>query len=208
MFCHLRTLLGAPVITTDGCTKPVCNFLFDDQSWSIRFLVVDVGSWFVRRLVVVPTTVVDTPDWGKKVVAAHLTADQLLKSPDVASAKPVSRQQQLALNEYLGWPDYVSDWWIPSALVPAQREFPVRAQNDPHLRATLDLTGYQVWATDGCLGMLEDFVLEQASWHINYLMVKVGDWVFSRQQFVSTLSVKAISWADHRVTLGQGRRAA
>jgi hypothetical protein len=30
---------------------------------------------------------------------------------------------------------------------------------------------------------------------------------FSRQQFVSTLSVKAISWADHRVTLDRGAQS-
>jgi hypothetical protein len=208
MFCHLRTLADALVITRDGDQKPIRNFLFDDRSWSIRFLVVDVGSWFARRLVVIPTTVVDEPDWAKKVVAAHLTKDQLLKSPNVDSAKPVSRQQQLALNELFGWADFAYDWCIPRALVPAQRGFPVHTQDDPHLRSTLDLTGYQVWATDGYLGRLEDFVLEQASWHINYLMVKVGDWVLNREQFVSTLSVRAISWADHRVTLDRRRNAA
>jgi hypothetical protein len=36
----------------------------------------------------------------------------------------------------------------------------------------------QVRATDDYLGVLEDFVLDQASWHVNY----------NRKQLVSTLS--------------------
>jgi hypothetical protein len=123
-------LVDAPVITIDGDEKCVRNFLFDDQSWSIRFLVIDLGSWLTRRLVVVSTAAVDEPDWARKAVAAHLTKEQLLKSPDVDSQKPVSRQQQLALREHFGWPDHASDCFIPSTLVPEQREFPVRTQDD------------------------------------------------------------------------------
>jgi hypothetical protein len=159
-----------------------------------------VGSWLARRLVIVPAAVAK-PDWTKKVVSAHLTKDQLLESPDVDSQKPVSRQQQLALNEHFGWSENVFDWFIPSALVPARREFPVHSHDDPHLRGALDLTGYRVFAADGYLGTLEDFVLEQASWHINYLIVKVGGWVYGHEQLISNLCVEAISWAHHRVSL-------
>jgi hypothetical protein len=201
MFRSLRTLVDAPVVTSDGGEKGVRNFLFDDQSWSIRFLVVDVGNWLNRRLVVVSTADVDEPDWTTKTVPAHLTREELLKSPHADAHKPVSRQQQLALREHFGWRDRADTQFIPSALVPAQREFSIGNHDDPHLRGTFDLTGYEVWATDGYLGLLEDFVLEQTSWHINYLMVKVGDWVYSHEKFVSTACVKAISWANHRVTL-------
>jgi len=208
MFCSLGTLVDSRVITRDGDEKRVRNFLFNDQSWSIRFLVVEVGSWLARRLVVIPVCAVDKPDWTKKVVAAHLTTDELLRSSDVDTEKPVSRQQQLALNEHFGLPAHDSYSFIPPALVPAQRVFPTHAEDDPHLRGTLDVTGYQVWTPDGCLGLLEDFVLEPASWHIKYLIVKVGDWVHRHDQLISTHRVKAISWAYHRVTLDGNRDAA
>jgi hypothetical protein len=201
MFRNLRALINGPLVARDGEEQRVRNFLFDDQSWSIRFVVIEVGTWASRRLSVIPTAVVSEPDWEKKAVTAYLAKEQLLKSPDADSVKPVSRQQQLALNKHFGWTDHVSDWAIPSALVPTQREFPALTPDDPHLRGVLDITGYEVWTTDGYLGLLEDFVLEQASWHINYLLVDCGDWVRRREQFISTLWVRAISWANHRVTL-------
>jgi sporulation protein YlmC with PRC-barrel domain len=206
MFSNLRTLIDAPVITKDGDEKHVRNLLFDDQSWCIRFLVVEVGSWLARQLVVVQTDVVDPPDWAKQLMQTNLSTDELLKSPEVDAEKPVSRQQQLALNKHFGWPDHMSDWYTPP--IATHREFPVDSHDDPHLRGALDLVGYEVWTTDGNLGVLEDYVLQPASWRIKYLMVRVGDWVFGRRQFVPVRSVKAISWAHHRVILDPRWKAA
>jgi hypothetical protein len=207
MFCSLKTLADARVVTSDGHEKRVVNFLFDDRSWSARFLVVDVGGWLTRRFVVVSTAAVEQPDWTRKSMVARLTREQLVNSPDADSQKPVARQQELALKEHFGWPDHAFHCSIPSALVPAQREFPIHTHDDPHLRGTLDLGGYAVWARDAYLGVLEDFILEQASWHVNYLVVKVGDWVYSHEQLISTAWVKTISWANHRVTLDRDAMA-
>ena len=52
MFHDLETLIESSVIATDGEMGSVRNFLFDEQSWTIRYLVVDVGNWLKRRAVV------------------------------------------------------------------------------------------------------------------------------------------------------------
>jgi hypothetical protein len=72
---------------------------------------------------------------------------------------------------------------------------------DPHLRDTTNLLGYEVWSTGRRVGILSDFIMEPTSWHIKYLSVKVGDWVYHEGRFVPTLSVQSISWGTHRVTL-------
>ena len=53
MFRSLGDLMGASMIAMDGEIGRICNFLFDDQSWKIRYLVVDVGHWLTRREVVI-----------------------------------------------------------------------------------------------------------------------------------------------------------
>jgi hypothetical protein len=65
--------------------------------------------------------------------------------------------------------------------------------------------GYEVWASDGLVGRLESFVVDEAVWHIGYLDVKTGDWLQGRSVLVSTSWVKSISWADHRVNLQHAR---
>ena len=200
--------MGASVIATDGEIGRICNFLFDDESWKIRYCVVDVGHWLARREVLISMSAIDQPDWKTKTLRARLTKEQLRNGPDVDSKKPVSRQQEIAMREYFGWPAYwdtVVDKVFPPNLIPAGREFPVHTEEDNHLRSWEDVIGYEVWASDGVVGYLESFVVNEAVWHIGYLDVKTGDWLQSRSVLVPTSWVKSISWADHHVNL-QGSR--
>jgi uncharacterized protein YrrD len=66
MLYELKALIGSPVVATDGEMGSVRTFLFDDQSWKVRYLVVDVGNWLKRRDVVLPITTLEKPDWGKQ----------------------------------------------------------------------------------------------------------------------------------------------
>jgi hypothetical protein len=208
MFRSLGDLMGASMIATDGGIGRICNFLFDDELWKIRYCVVDVGHWLARREVLISMSVIDQPDWKTKTLRARLTKEQLRNGPDVDSKKPVSRQQEIAMREYFGWPAYwdtVVDKVFPPNLIPAGREFPVHTEEDNHLRSWEDVIGYEVWASDGVVGCLESFVVDEAVWHIGYLDVKTGDWLQSRSVLVPTSWVKSISWADHHVNL-QGSR--
>jgi uncharacterized protein YrrD len=204
MLRSLEDLTGASVIATEGEIGKVCNILFDDQSWVIRYLVVDVGSWLARRDVVISVSAIGEPDWKSKTLGARLTKEQVRNCPDVDSKKPVSRQQEIAMREYFGWPAYwdapVSSE-LPPVSLPAGRKFPVHTQEDPHLRSREDVIGYEVWANDGAIGRLENFIVDESSWHIGYLDVKTGDWLHRRSMLVPTRWVMSVSWADHRVNL-------
>lgn len=200
VFHSLATVADLPLLTADGERRAIRTFLLDDRSWLIQYLVVDVGKWFAPRLVVLAADRVDLPDWNAKIIRAHLTADELLACPDAETVKPVSRQQQLAWNRHFGWPDDSRHWSGPSSKDSPWREFQVTGPDDPHLRRSQDLISYQIWGTNGYLGLLEDFFLEDASWHIGYLLVRAGDWIY-REKMVSTSNVVAISWGQHRVVL-------
>jgi uncharacterized protein YrrD len=93
----LKSLMGFSVIASDGEVGSVKNFLFDDVSWTIHYLVVEVGTWLKRREVVLPIAAVDRPDWAKKTFQAHLTKEQVGNSPNTDTEKPVSRQQEIAM---------------------------------------------------------------------------------------------------------------
>lgn len=199
MFHSLATLLNFPLITTDGEKRPMRSFLFDDRSWTIRYLSVDAGKWYAPRLVVIPASAADVPDWSNRIVASHLSLEELLASPGPDTIRPVSRQQQLAWNLMFGWPDRDPYWCGPAA---PGMEFSVEG-DDPHLRRTEDLATYEIWGRDGRLGMLEGFFLKEGSWHIDYLLIRSGEWTY-REKVLPTLQVSSISWGQHRVTVAEG----
>jgi hypothetical protein len=206
MLHDLETLIGSSVVATDGEIGTVRNFLFDGLSWRIHYLVVDVGSWFKRRDVVLPIAAVDPPDWAQKTFHVHLTKEQAGNSPDVDTKKPVSRQQAIAMEEYFGkLANWVSTQLEGGAQIPTGRKYPVHTKEDPHLRSAWDLLDYEVWATDGEIGRLEGLIMDEASWHLGYLDVKAGDWLHGRSMLISTRWVKCISWDNRRINLHHSR---
>ncbi len=202
MLHSLNALTGASIIATDGEMGSVCNFLFDDQTWTVRYLVVETGGWLARRRVLIAVTAIDQPDWVNKCFHAHLTREQVRNSPDVDTEKPVSRQQEIAMSEYFGWPTYWAGVYFPA--VP-HREYPVHTEEDPHLRSANDVAGYEVEATDGDVGRVDDFIIDNANWHLSYLVVRTGDWLNCSQLLASTNWVASISWGDRRISLNNAR---
>jgi hypothetical protein len=202
MLHDLNTLIGSSVIATDGEMGAVRNFLFDDHSWLIRYLVVGVGNWFKRQEVVIPIAAVDQPDWATRAFRVGLTKEQVRDSPDVDTEKPVSRQQEIAMEEYWGKMAYwVSTQKNVGAPIPTGRKYPLRTKEDPDLRGVVNVIDYQVWASDGEIGLLEGFILDEASWHLGYLDIKAGDWLLNRSVLIPTQWVRSVSWADCHVNL-------
>lgn len=199
----LETLKSVSVAATDGEIGNVRDFLFDDQTWTIRYVVVDVNSWMSRHDVLIAVSALAEPDWTSRSFRVNLTRQQVRHSPDVDSAQPVSRQQEIAMREYYGWPSYWTKLSaeFPPVSLPAGRDFPATATADGHLRSVNDVTGYAVWSDDREMGRLENFIIDQSSWHLGYLDVKAGGWLYSRSVLIPTQWVENISWADHRVIL-------
>src|ERR1700690_3426886 len=144
MLRSLEDVDDVALIATDGEIGKIKNFLLDDESWTIRYLVVDVGSWLTRRNVIISVSAINHPDWNAKTFRVHLTREQIRSSPDVDSKKPVSRKQEIAMREYFGWPAYWQNVNVefPSPPLAAGRKFPVHSKEDSHLRSAEDLTGY------------------------------------------------------------------
>jgi hypothetical protein len=86
--------LGAP----DGEIGQVKDFYFDDQNWTIRYLVVDTGLWLPGRQVLISPHSVGRLDHAERVLRVNLTRKQIENSPSIESHKPVSRQYE---EEYL-----------------------------------------------------------------------------------------------------------
>ncbi|HEX7064256.1 MAG TPA: PRC-barrel domain-containing protein [Bacillales bacterium] len=81
-------------------------FLFDDENWTIRYLVADTRKWLPGRKVLISPISVKAVNHEEEQVSVNLTKDQVKSSPDIDSDKPVSRQQELELNQFYGWGNY------------------------------------------------------------------------------------------------------
>ena len=206
MLHELKALIGSPVIATDGRIGSIRTFLFDDETWMVRYLVVDVGGWLKRREVVIAIAALTQPNWTDKTFNVQLTKQQIESSPDIDAEKPVSLQQEIAMREYWGPLAYWVDNELGGSSLPAGMEYPPDSKADHHLRSTWELLSYEVWAADGEIGRLEGFVLDEMSWHLGFLDVKAGEWLNERSVLIPTRLAASISWGDRRVNLESSRR--
>ena len=82
------------------------QFYFDDESWAIRYLVVNTGGWLSGRLVLVSPIALRQAEWQSKRLDVALTKKQIEDSPPIDTHKPVSRQHEALYMGYYGYPYY------------------------------------------------------------------------------------------------------
>lgn len=76
-----------------------------------------------------------------------------------------------------------------------------KVQGDPHLRSSDEVKGYRIHASDGEIGHVEDFILEDEEWRIRYLVVDTGKWLPGKKVLVAPMWIKDILWADSMVVV-------
>jgi hypothetical protein len=212
-------LQGYSIEATDGGIGSVSDFLFDDSTWKIRWLVVDAGTWLTGRKVLVHPSALGTPDDARLQFPVKLTRQQVKDSPDVFRDQPVSRQMERNLYGYYGWdplwggslfgmgsnaiaqplvprPFFGDGTLMESAEVGMHPE-----EGDPHLRSMASIAGYHMHATDGVIGHVETLLIDDATWSVRYLIVDTRNWWFGNSVLVSPYAVKEIDWSINQIRL-------
>jgi hypothetical protein len=223
MLRHASAINGYAIAASDGHLGTVSDFLFDDASWLIRWLVVNTGHWLSGRKVLLPPAVLGHLDSVAREFAVRLTKQQVKDSPDIDSDRPVSRQMETNLYDYYGWSPYWGTGFYmggygyiggPMMASPPpefmRREEEIadarRDGDDPHLRSIEAVTGYHIHATDGEIGHVEDFLIEEADWSIHYLVVDTKNWWPAKKVLISPRSAQKIDWLDKLVNLDVDRQ--
>lgn len=214
-------LKGYTIEATNGKVGSVSDLLFDDLSWKIRWLVVDTGGWLGGRKVLIHPSAIDQPDDILRQLPVKLMKEQLNNSPDILEDQPVSRQMEESLYGYYGWDPLwggqcFAGGAIASPLVPpplfggtALRE-PAGVQadqegQDPHLRSVAAVTGYRIRGTDGEIGHLKSFLVDDESWTIRYLVIDTSNWWFGDNVLLAPIAVTDIDWSSSQIRLNVTR---
>jgi len=90
-------LKGYAIEASDGRVGIVSDFLFHDQSWKMRWLVVDTGTWLIGRMVLIRPSAIVQADYERQELPVALTKAQVEGSPGISQDQPVSRQMEANL---------------------------------------------------------------------------------------------------------------
>jgi uncharacterized protein YrrD len=212
MIHSVTALRGYAIHATDGEIGKIEDCYFDDEMWTLRYLVVRTGSWLFGKEVLLSPVVVERIDFEHREIICKISSKQVENSPSVETEKPISKQQEQEFSRYFGYPVYWggAGFW-GDAMHPGALFFPVddesreeeRGENegDHHLRSIGEVCGYRVWTGDERIGKVQDFHFDDATWIIRYLEVHTGGIIRSREVLFSPRWVSGVDWAQAEVSV-------
>jgi hypothetical protein len=204
MLSKAKTLTGYALRGLDDQFGKVKDFYFDDRGWTIRYLVADTGEWLISRQVLISPHSLAGVDRDQGSITVKLTKDQIEHSPTLNRDKPVSRQFEQAYYGFFGWAMY---WGFENERAKDEESARRRNRGDPDLRSANAVRGYHIHASDGPVGHVDDFLIDDQTWAIRYLIVDTRDWLPGRKVLISPRWIERISWKQKQVFISLSRDA-
>jgi len=213
-----KKFMSMKVRATDGECGHIRDIYFDDDQWTLRYFLLDTGKWLPGKMVLIsPLAVVDI-DFKNKILDVNLSRVQIENGPNPSEHMPISRQLAARHSAYYDYPFY----WPGSGIWPElgydlayyanfKNRVTTDSENsqikneikneDQHLRTVKEIKSYLLEATDGLFGHVEDFVIDDDTWELRYLVVDTINWWPSKSVILSTQWVRDIVWSESKIVL-------
>lgn len=214
MLQSMKDLCGFTIEASDGPIGKPYEFCFDDQTWELRYTVVKTGDWLLGHRVLISMDRFGPSDLAERKLPVALTLQQVQDSPSIETDKPVYLQQQTGVYDFLGWgPDtYTSGIWLISPLAAQlidateQERAQESASCNPHLRSTREVSGYHIDATDGAIGHIEDFIVNDQTWQISYIVIDTHNWLPGKKVLIAPQWIVNVRWSEKKVDVALQRQ--
>jgi hypothetical protein len=234
MLRNMKDIEGFAIHASDGILGQIKDFYIDDESWVIRYFVVETGMWHSNRRTLISPMAMGIPSWSERLIPAALSQEQVRNGPDIDTDKPVSRQHEIGYAGYYGYPNYWGGgglWgagiypdMLQGPLDPAAanrgnepaRRLPghakteaseARRRNDLHLRSANTILRYYVHATDGDIGHVEGMLVEEKTWAIRYIIVNTSNWWLGHQVLIAPEWIDDVYWAESKLDVALSRES-
>jgi hypothetical protein len=209
---NVEHLFGREIGAMDGTIGSVDDFLFDDQTWEVRYVVANTGGWLSGKQVLLSPYAFIRREFGavdseSGVLHVNLTRKQVEESPSIDEHQPVSRQYEEEYHQYYGWPTYWGGGGVgglgafPVIVPPPSAEVTDLEEADTHLRSMKEVIGYHVQATDEEVGSVTGLMVGIDEWKIRYIQVECGHWYARKMIFILPENIIEISYVDSTILL-------
>ena len=214
MLRSMKDLEGFTIGATNGEIGTVKECYFDDVNYAVRYVVVETGGWLAERKV--PSRRSHSRGWTGSTGASRqrshrprwedghrYTQTGLSSARDRVHGYHDSRRYWEG--SYLWGPTpypYVGAGPVLSAAdLEREREWTreAKSRDNPHLRSSAAVTGHHIQATDGDVGHVEDFLVDDQSWAIRYMIVDTSNWWAGAKVLVAPEWIGQVDWDESKV---------
>ncbi|WP_342806276.1 PRC-barrel domain containing protein [Alteromonas sp. M12] len=214
MYAGLRDIKRFTIAATDGDIGVSQDFLFDDRSWTVRYMYADTHKWLPlgEKVLISPISLRDI-DVAAEKIHVKLTMQEVKDSPSIDEHQTVSRAYEALLFKYFGYgyywtgPGVWGDYAHPTALAKSPQadmqdfeKITDDSIDDNHLRSIDELQGYGIKAKDDTFGQIYDLILDTDNWVIQFIVIDTHDlWPGGRKVLIAPKHIDSINWMEHAV---------
>jgi hypothetical protein len=194
-----NSLHGFHIHAKDGPLGRIDDFYFNDESWKINHVVVDLGIWLPGKKVLLSPDILGNADWRKKFIEARTNKENIRTSPDADTILPVALQREREIVRTIA-----EDPFWPEASAGMHQYIPAyiggdKTVDDPHVRSTRILKDSSIIDENlAYLGSVTDFLVDTETWQIRFMFLKTMD---SRVFLVHPESVRSINVENRKITI-------
>jgi hypothetical protein len=174
MLQSVKALRGGAIVARDERFGFIVDMYFEDESWRLRYIVLDTGRPMPQRSVLIGPEFIARIDPAEASLHVSLTRAQIEKSPDWTTDLPLYLQHDMA---------------------------PVGRCGDEHLRSSQVIAGYSVEALDGSAGHVADLLLDTQTLTMAWVAVDPHHWFAGKRILVSPADVQSIDGAKRKMRL-------
>ena len=215
-FRRVQDITKLTVYGIDGQVGTVQELYFDDQDWTVRYLVVRTGGRLMGRHVLITPIVIEGIDDVDASMRINLQKEQIKHAPSIESTQSISRRYEQTYYERFQWAPYwqpdTTMWGSPipspdASTMDLDTSFVSESLEQPHLRSSAAVTGYGIRAQDGEIGHVEDLVIDDEDWIVRYVEIDTRNWLPGKKVLVQTGRIGPFDWYGRSVTLTLTRHA-
>lgn len=195
MNVSIKNILRFKIMAVDGMCGTVHDLYFDDQSWTVRYIVASLSRWFPwAKVLIKPKQHIK--EIQQKMVFVNMERERIRSCPDYDVDRPVFRQNQRTLHPFffVGTTGITADFFLGSGF-----ENPGRGNGNPHLRSAREIVGYRAVGPWGPLGYIADFLGTPDLHRIQAVELTAREGLRRKRQTIQTSRIRQIRWNDRTV---------
>ncbi|UOE95993.1 PRC-barrel domain-containing protein [Alkalihalobacillus sp. LMS39] len=226
MLFYSSSLERYSIEAKDGSIGVVEDVYFDEDNWTIRYLVVNTNPWLPGQKRLISPISIETVDTLVNMVRVDLAKEEIKNSPSIDTHLPISKQYEKKFHDFYGYPPY---WVGPGVwgnetyargLMLQHAEVAGGVVKEDFMKREIDkyeeegksllhsgkeitgkINGYRINAKGETFGQVVDILIEKDTWTIRYFLVETKKWLPSKEVIVSTDWIQSVNWETREIQM-------
>ena len=95
-----KDVSGHHIQPYDGEIGHVEDFIIDNETWAIRYLVIDTKNWWGGKIVLISPQWIDRISWDESKVFVNLSKERIKQSPEYLDDLLITREYEDQLHQH------------------------------------------------------------------------------------------------------------